>query len=79
MYEIETVPVPILDPNEQAQPYIQLKIDKPCIALNAETYITLRTKELNTCKKIGYEYYCGELFVVKRKPGIVAPVQYTSI
>ena len=24
-------------------------------------------KELRTCKKIGYEYYCEELFVVKSK------------
>ena len=24
-------------------------------------------EELRTCKKIGYEYYCGELFVVKSK------------
>ena len=30
-------------------------------------YITIRTQELNTCKKLGYEYYCKELFVVKSK------------
>ena len=30
-------------------------------------YITLRTHELHTCKKIGYEYFCEELFVVKSK------------
>ena len=30
-------------------------------------YITLRTQELCTCKKIGYEYYCEELFIVKSK------------
>ena len=30
-------------------------------------YITLRTQELHTCKKIGYAYYCEELFVVKSK------------
>ena len=30
-------------------------------------YITLRTQELHTCKRIGYEYYCEELFVVKSK------------
>ena len=35
--------------------------------LDAETYITVRTQELQTCKKIGYEYYCEELFVVKSK------------
>ena len=61
------MPVPILDQNEKAQSYTQLKTDKPYIALDAETYITLRTQELHTCKKIGYEYYCKELFVVKSK------------
>ena len=42
MYQIETVPVPILDENEQAHSYTELKIEKPYIALNEETYITLR-------------------------------------
>ena len=32
-------------------------------------YITLHTQELKMCKKIGYEYYCKELFVVKSKTG----------
>ena len=41
MYQIETVPIPILDRNEQAQLYSQLKISKPYIVLNTETYITL--------------------------------------
>ena len=67
LYQIETVPVPILDQNEQAQSYTQMKIDKPYIALNTEAYITLHSQELNTCKKIGYEYYCDKLFVVKIK------------
>ena len=35
--------------------------------LNTETYITLHTQEMNMCKKIGYEYYSEELFVVKSK------------
>ena len=67
MYQIETVPVPILDENEQAHSYTELKIEKWYIALNEETYITLQTQELKICKKIGYEYYCRELFVVKSK------------
>ena len=29
LYQIETVPVPILDQNDQAQSFTQLKIDKP--------------------------------------------------
>ena len=67
MYQIETVPVPILDENEQAYSYTELKIEKPYIALNEETYITLHTQELKMCKMIGYEYYCKELFIIKSK------------
>ena len=35
--------------------------------MNSETYISLRQQELRSCKKIGYEFYCKELFVVKHK------------
>ena len=52
MYQIETVPIPILDKNEQAQSYTQLEINKVYIALNSETYITLHTQEHDTCKKL---------------------------
>ena len=47
------------------QSYTYLKINKPCIALNSETYISLRMQELSTCKEIGYEFYCEEIIVVK--------------
>ena len=67
LYQIEMVTVPVLDTNYQAQSYTHLKIDKPYIALDEETYISLCPQELNTCKKIGYEYFCEELFVVKSK------------
>ena len=67
MYQIETVPVPILDENEEAHSYTELKIEKLYIALNEETHITLHTQELKMCKKIGYKYYCEELFVIKGK------------
>ena len=67
MYQIETVPVPILDKNEQVQSYTELKIENPYITLNEETYIMLCAQELKMCKKIGYEYYCEDLFVVKSK------------
>ena len=67
MYQIETVPVPILDENEQVHSYTELKIEKLYIELNEEMYITLWTQELKMCKKIGYEYYCKELFVIKSK------------
>ena len=67
MYQIETVPVPILDENEQVHSYTELKIEKPYITLNEETYITLHSQELKICKRIGYEYYCKEIFVIKSK------------
>ena len=67
MYQIETVLVAILDENEQVHSYTELKMEKLYISLNKEMYIMLRTQELKMCKKIGYEYYCKELFVVKVK------------
>ena len=67
MYQIETVPVSTLDENKQVYSYTELKIEKPYIALNEETYITLHTQELKMCKKIRYKYYCEELFVIKSK------------
>ena len=67
LYQLETVPVPIIDRNENAQSYTNLKVTKPYIALNSETYISLRIQELEACKKLGYEFYCEELFVVKHR------------
>ena len=49
LYQIETVPVPIIDQNTQAHSYTHLQIDKPYISLNSETYITIRQQELRTC------------------------------
>ena len=67
LYQQETVPVPILDQNDKAHSYMHLQAKKPYIALNSETYISLRQQELRTCKRIGYEFYCEEPFVVKHK------------
>ena len=67
MYLIETVPVPILDENEQVHSYTELKIEKSYIALNKEIYITLHSQEIKMCKRSGYKYYCKELFVIKSK------------
>ena len=39
LYQLETVPVPIIDENPNAQSYTERKIKKPYIALNSETYI----------------------------------------
>ena len=46
---------------------MQLQVKKPCIALNSETYISIRQQELRTFKRTGYEFYCEELFIVKCK------------
>ena len=67
LYQLETVPVPTLDTNTEAQSYTHLKVKKPYLALNSETYISLTNQELWSCKKIGNEFYCEELFIVKHK------------
>ena len=67
LYQLETLPVPIVDQNTKANSYTQLQIKKPYLALNTETYINVRQQELATCKRIGYEFYCEELFVVRYK------------
>ena len=46
LYQLETVPVPILDQNDKAQSYMHLQTKKPYITLNSETYISLRHQEL---------------------------------
>ena len=61
LYQLEIVPVPIIDQNPYANSYTELKIKKPYIALNSETYINIQQQELATCKRIGYEFYCKEL------------------
>ena len=45
LYQLETAPVPILDQNTKAQSCTHLRIKKPYIALNSETYISLRQQE----------------------------------
>ena len=67
LYQLETVPVPIVDKNNKADSYTQLQIKKPYLALNMEMYINIRQQELATCKRIGYEFYHEELFVVRHK------------
>ena len=58
LYQLEIVPVPIVDKNTKANSYTELKIKKPYIALNTETCINVQHQELATCKRIGYEFYC---------------------
>ena len=42
---------------------MHLQVKKPYIALNSETYISLRQEEMRTCKRTGYEFYCEQLIV----------------
>ena len=65
LYQLEAVPIPIIEQNTQVQSYTHLQVIKPYIALNLETSISIRQQELRTCKRIGYEFYCKELFIVK--------------
>ena len=58
LYQLETVPVVSLDKNIEAPSYTHLRVNKHYLALNSETYISLRYQELRPCKKIGYEIYC---------------------
>ena len=67
LYQLETVPVPIVDENTKANSYMEILVKRPYIALNLETYINIHQQELATCKRIGYEFYCKELFVVRHK------------
>ena len=55
LYQIETVPVPIVDKNTKANSYTEILVKKPYIALNSETYIIIHQQELATYKRIGYE------------------------
>ena len=66
--QIETVPVPIVDKKHQSKfLHRNILVKKPYIALNSETYINIHQQKLATCKRIGYEFYCEEHFVVRHK------------
>ena len=67
LYEVETVPVPILDKNVKANSYSQVRIEKSYIAAETDYYIQLRISELLMCKGIRHIYYCEKLFVIKHK------------
>ena len=67
LYEVETVPVPIIDKNVRANSYSQVRIEKSYIAAGTDYYIQLRISELLMSKSIRYIYYCEELFVIKHK------------
>ena len=67
LYQIEMVTVPVIGQNKQVHFCTHLQVDRPYLALNSETYISLKHLELQMCKNIGYEFYCKELFVFKHK------------
>ena len=67
LYDVETVPVPIIDKNVKANSYSQVRIEKSYIAAGTDYYIQLRLSELLMCKSIRHIYYCEELFVIKHK------------
>ena len=67
LYQTETVPVPIVDKNLEANSYSQAKMQKPYIATNADYYVQLEMEELFMCKQISHIYFCEELFLVKHK------------
>ena len=54
LYQIKTLPVPIVDLSKNVNSYINLRFVKTYIALYEETYISLRQQELRNCKSIGY-------------------------
>ena len=67
LYQLETVPVPIVDNNTKADSYTQVHIKTLYLASNTESYINIRQQDLATCKRIGYEFFFEELFVVRHK------------
>ena len=67
LHQIETVPVPIVDTNLEANSYSQALVTKPYIATNDDYYIQLVMEELFMCKQIKQIYFCEEIFLVKHK------------
>ena len=66
LYQLETVPVPIVDKNTKADLTLNSK-SEPYLVSNMETHINVRQQELATCIRIGYEFFCEELFIVRDK------------
>ena len=56
LYEVETVPVPIIDKNVKANRYSQVRIEKSYIAAGTDYYIQLKISELSMFKSIRHIY-----------------------
>ena len=68
LYQLEMVPVPIVYENTRVQSYTELKNKEAIHSVKLwNIYIYIQQQELATCKRIGYEFYCKELFVVRHK------------
>ena len=52
LYQLETMPVPILDWNDNVHSYTHLQTKKPNVALNSETYISWRQQELGHVREL---------------------------
>ena len=50
LYQLEMVPVPIVDEKSNTQSYTEIKIKKPYIAFNPEMFINICQQKLATCK-----------------------------
>ena len=74
LYQLETVPVPILDTNTDAQSYTHLHMNKPYIALNSETCISLTQQELRSCKKIGDDFTAKNYSLLNISPATAVKV-----
>ena len=59
LYQVETVPVPLLDMNDKAQSYTQLKIIKPYIALNLEVLKYSLEQYIGFVVRQAFNYYCS--------------------
>ena len=67
LYQLETVPVPIIDRNGNAQSYTHLKVYRPIYSFEFRDIYLIENSSMEMCKKIGYEFYREELFVVKHR------------
>ena len=76
LYQIETVPVPTVHQNRQANSYKHLQIERPYIALNSEKNIfQLDNKNLEHVKRLN-TIYCKEPFMIKHKINTTVTVQF---
>ena len=53
LYQLETVPVPVIDQDIRTHLYTHLQVTKPYITLNSETCISLWQQELRIFKRKG--------------------------